>query len=106
MSEQRHLFDPPPATAHLTDRQAFVYVRLSVATKQGEGLEPDEIGALLCERSRRHDAGSRCAYDKSNGMGVLRALAKRGLAKRRRNVGWVALEVEVEDDSDPFPPGF
>jgi hypothetical protein len=46
--------------------------------RQEDGLDADEVGALLCERNGRHDRGVRCAYDSSNGQGVLKALRKKG----------------------------
>lgn len=111
MSEQPTLFPVESrAVVTLTERQAFVYQQLLAHSVQGDGLTSDEVGALLCERAGRHDAGSRCDFDSRNGQGVLKALRKKGLAKNSRARGWVALGAErterVPDDVDPFPEGF
>jgi hypothetical protein len=110
VTDQPTLFQPPPPTGNLTPRQAFVFDQLQAHTAQGDGLTADEVGALLCERAGRHDSGTRCDFDARNGMGVLRSLRKKNLAKRRRAGGWVALGVERTDspspESDPFPEGF
>jgi hypothetical protein len=109
VSEQPTLFPPPPATGTLTERQRFVFDQLQAHTLQGDALTADEVGALLCERAGRHDSGSRCDWDATNGRSVLRALAKKGLAKRRRSGGWIALgpaRAEKPVDADPFPEGY
>lgn len=82
------LFEPPPPIQTLTERQAFV---LDELRKADDGLDADEVGALLCERNGRHDRGTRCEWDSSNGQGVLKALRKKELVKRRRGGTWVAL---------------
>jgi hypothetical protein len=107
--EQPTLFEPPPATGTLTPRQKFVWDELLAHAAQGDGLTADEVGALLCERAGRHDSGSRCDWDAVNGRSVLRALRKKGLAKSKRSVGWVALgpqRAERPAEADPFPEGY
>jgi hypothetical protein len=110
VSEQPTLFPPPPATGQLTDRQRFVYDGLLAHSVQGEGLTSDEAGALLHERSGKHDAGVRCDWCGQDGKGVLGALRKKGLAKRRQSGVWVVLAPEGADSpspaSDPFPEGY
>jgi hypothetical protein len=84
------LFPLAPIPVTLTERQAFVFAELR---KHEDGLAADEVGALLCERNGRHDAGTRCDWCSSNGTGVLKALRKKGgLVRRKRGGLWLALE--------------
>jgi hypothetical protein len=97
------LFPVEPVEPTLTERQEYV---LDELRRQEDGLDADEVGALLCERNGRHDRGVRCPYDSSNGQGVLKALRKKGLARRRRGGTWVALragEPQVGADADGGP---
>lgn len=108
MSEQPTLFPVPTADySALTDRQRFVYDLLCAHPL--DGLEADEVGAALCERAGRHDRGSRCDWDAVNGRSVLRALRKKGMAKKPRAKGWVPLGTEGAEnpvEADPFPEGY
>jgi hypothetical protein len=83
------LFPVEAVPPTLTERQQFVLEQLRNFGE--DGLSADEVGALLCARRGRHDAGTRCEYDSSNGTGVLKALKKKGLARRRRGGTWLAL---------------
>lgn len=102
---QPQLFDAGPG--HLTERQQFV---LDLLKRHPEdGVTADEVGAALCERAGRHDAGSRCNWDATNGRSVLQALRKKGLARRPRSGGWrviVAQEPVEAVEADPFPEGY
>lgn len=97
------LFEPPEPVVNLTDRQQFVLDALR--RHQEDGLSSDEVGALLCERKGRHDAGVRCDWDSSNGHSVLNALRKKGLARRRRGGTWVALRAEEPQAGVPADGG-
>lgn len=106
MTEQPTLFTPPAPTGDLTERQRFVYDQLLAHSVQGDGLTADEVGALLCERAGRHDAGTRCQWDTTNGQGVLKALRKKGLARKPRGSGWrvvVAPEPESAQNAEVIP---
>lgn len=92
------LFPVEPVEPTLTERQEYV---LDELRRQEDGLDADEVGALLCERNGRHDRGVRCPYDSSNGQGVLKALRKKGLARRRRGGTWVALSAADGGGSEP-----
>lgn len=94
---QRALFDVEPQPARLTDRQAFVLELLQRAG--ADGLLADEVGAALCERKGRHPAGRRCDFDKANGLGVLRALWTKGVARSRRDGTWLATVAAPGDAS-------
>lgn len=82
------LFSVEPVV-EVTVRQQFVLDALGALPN--EGLRADEVGAMLCARRGRHSAGTRCEYDSSNGTGVLKALKKKGLVRRRRDGSWLAL---------------
>lgn len=99
MIEQPTLFTPPPATGQLTDRQKFVYEQLEAITARGDGLTADEVGALLHERSGKHDAGVRCSWCNQDGIGVLKALRKKGLARRPRSGAWRVIAAEGAESS-------
>lgn len=93
MTEQLQLI---PKEEKLTDRQEYA---LKVLRSAGhEGLQATELGAELCARNGRHDAGDRCLDDRRNGLGVLRALRKKGHAKSRRNGTWYATSGVEEPD--------
>lgn len=84
------LFPVEPVPVQLTERQQFVLEQLRNFGE--DGLDADEVGALLCARRGRHDAGTRCEYDSSNGTSVLKALKKKGLVRKRGRGGtWLAL---------------
>lgn len=83
------LFPVEPVPAALTERQQFV---LDELRRYEDGLDADEVGAMLCERNGRHDRGTRCDWDASNGRSVLKALRKKGLVRSRRGGTWLALE--------------
>lgn len=88
----------------LTDRQASALELLQRAGS--DGLRADELGAALCERNGRHAAGDRCEYDKANGLGVLRALRTKGVARARRDRTWRATASTSHAGPVELPEGF
>jgi hypothetical protein len=88
------LFPLPPADGNLTERQSFALDKLRAQLP--DGLTADELGALLCERRGKHDAGIRCTWCASAGREVLSALRDRGLVRRRRGGLWLSLAQGAE----------
>ena len=83
MTAQRHLFDPGPAEGGLTDHQAAVLEAVETAGSAG-GLTATQAGALVHSRRAIHPASEVCVWCKGDGRGVLEALKKRGLVRRRK----------------------
>lgn len=101
MSAQKPLFQPPPATGNLTARQSFALRYLE--RHRQDGVKADELGAALHARRGRHPEGERCRFCSNEGQDVLRALRRKGLARQRRGIGWVALSAPgpADDSCDP-----
>lgn len=103
-SAQPSLFPVAAQPRSLTDRQSAA---LDLLTRAGaDELAADELGAALCELRGRHAAGDRCAFDKQNGLGVLRALRTKGYARARRDGTWRAISSDAEAGSGELPEGF
>ena len=83
MTAQRHLFDPGPADGGLTAYQSLVYESVGV-----EGITASRAGALIHSHRAIHPATDLCQWCRGDGNGVLQALRKRGLVKRRRTGTW------------------
>ena len=75
----------PEPELKLTSRQRYA---LDVIASHGP-IQSVELGAYLCERRGKHSHDVVCEWCQSSGKEVGRALAKRGLVKRRRGEGWV-----------------
>jgi hypothetical protein len=109
-AEQKPLFTPPAPTGNLTIRQRFVYDELiRIHRRDGGGADADEIGAKLHERRKKHPADKRCNWCAADGQGALEELRSKGLAKKRRMVGWVPLHAEAavtdsEGDGGSYDP--
>lgn len=100
---QLDLFSPPkPQPKPLTDLQqeALDFVK----TAGHEGVSADELGAEICARRSKHDAGSRCRWCASNGKDMLTTLRAKGHVKSRRGAGWYALELPPEPTNDQDIP--
>lgn len=78
MSNQLELVPKPPKP--LTDRQQRALDHITA----NQPVPTDELGALL----HTHGLDSRCAWCRSTGTEVGKALSRRGLVRRTRP-GWV-----------------
>lgn len=100
MTAQRTLFDPGPAEGGLTDYQALVYDAVG-----NDGITASRAGALIHSHRALHAATEACQFCRGDGNGVLKALRKRGLVKRRRNGTWQLVR-QIPEPFGDFPPGF
>lgn len=85
---------------------------------QNAPVRSDELGAWLhADRMQRggrgHSDGERCDYCNSEGAQMGRALAAKGLVRRRRGEGWVPASWQPPREpsaqlgpDDPWPAGF
>jgi hypothetical protein len=80
--------EPPP---RLGDRQQLV---LAALRAHPDGLDGDEVGALVHEHRGKHPRDQRCDWCKREGGEVLRSLRRHGLARTPRRGRWVAADAE------------
>lgn len=76
--EQLALIETGP---RLTDRQRYALDELERADV--DGLQTDELGALLHARNGKHSAEDRCVWCGKDGRGVLEALRAKELVRYR-----------------------
>ena len=107
MPDQPPLFKPPPPSVNLTIRQQFVHALLVAASRDGGGADADDIGAKLHERRKKHPADKRCNWCAADGQGALEELRAKGLAKKSRARGWIALNAgDAQANSERSQPGY
>ena len=102
---QRTLFSRPPADGDLSERQRLVYE----AARERGGLSDLEAGALL--HAGKHSDDQPCQWCARDGRGVLVALRRRDLVKRRRGGTWTladagAYEPAYDPATSEWPEGF
>jgi hypothetical protein len=101
VTEQLALLEVETPAPNLTARQAFALHELENAGT--DGLTTDELGALLCQRNGKHDAGTRCRFDGKNGRALLLRLRELELARYRAKAKvWT---VTSPIDTSPRPSG-
>lgn len=82
---QHTLFDQPPTSPKLGDRQKLALALLEAA--EPDGLTTDQLGARIHEHRGTHDHKSRCDWCESEGNDVLRSQGLKPLVVRRRADG-------------------
>lgn len=108
MSDQLLIDGRTDYEAKLTPRQRYALERI----RENAPLTSAELGAMLHEYAMKHSHDQICEWCQSNGVAVGRALAVKGLVKRKRE-GWVPEgwrrplppSVQIGTD-DPWPEGF
>lgn len=107
MTAQRHIFDPGPATANLTDRQQQV---LALLQAEPAGIRTLDVGIAIhtADKCAYCSPSSACKYAHPNALSILRALRKKNLAIQRKSGLWQsnAPVPTSQRDTGSFPEGF